>query len=78
LGKHNEEDHMEITTAGATALVDCGTNRQGTPIPACTATEVRQELERAGLIGPGGGLTRTGTVYRQRLMDEVLEKAFGA
>lgn len=69
---------MEITTAAATALIDCGTNRQGTPIPASTVTEVRRELERAGLIGPGAGLTRRGTVYRQRLMDEMLDKAFGA
>lgn len=69
---------MEITGAAATALADCGTNRQGTPIPASTATEVRRELERAGLIGPNAGLTRRGTIVRQRLMDEMLEKAFGA
>lgn len=69
---------MEITTAAATALVDCATNRQGTLIPASTTTEVRRELRRAGLIGPGDGLTRKGGIARERLVDEMLEKAFGA
>lgn len=67
---------MEITTAAAEALINCGTNRQGTPVQA--NGWVTDELRAAGLVGPNAGLTRKGTVYRERLVDETLDKAFGA
>lgn len=69
---------MEITAAAAGALVDAGTNRQGATIPTTTPIEARRELVAAGLIGPTAGLTRKGTIVRERIMEEMLEKAFGA
>lgn len=66
----------KLTAEARTALINVGTNRQGAKV---TGTDVATELElnMAGLIGEGAGLTRTGTIVRQRLMDLALESAFG-
>lgn len=68
----------ELSEAARTALMDVGTNRQGATIPTTTAVAVRRELGDAGLIGRTCGLTRKGTIVRERLMDAALEEAFGA
>lgn len=72
--------HMELTQQAQTALINVGTNRQGATIPTTTPIEAQGELWVAGLIGRGnpGGLTRKGTIVRQRLVDTRLEEAFGA
>ena len=64
-----------LSEAAAKELVAIGTNRQGATnrrIPA----EVIAELQDAKLIGPGFGLTRKGTITRQRIMDSVLDSMF--
>jgi hypothetical protein len=63
-----------ISQAAKDALYGAGTNRQGTKVQG--TPEVLAELDRAGLIGPGGGLTRSGTIARQRVADAKLEEAF--
>jgi len=56
----------ELTEAAKSALISTGTSRQGaTPTSPMTA-EVKAELVDAGLIGPRGGLTRRGTIVRDR------------
>lgn len=65
-----------LTPEALTALANVGTNRQGAEIHPYTATEVRRELQVAGLIGPFGGLTRKGSIVRQRHMDALLDAAF--
>lgn len=57
----------ELTEAAKSALISTGTSRQGaTPThPMTPAT--RQELERLELIGPGGGLTRRGSIVRDQV-----------
>lgn len=65
-----------LTPEALAALANVGTNRQAATIPATTAPVVRLELDAAGLIGPGGGLTRRGTVVRQRHMDALLDSSF--
>lgn len=63
----------EMSTAARTALMSCGTNRQGaTPAPA-TTTATLHELRTLRLIGPGGGLTRRGTIKRELIVNEMLE-----
>lgn len=69
---------MELTEQAQTALINAGTNRQGATIPTTTPIEARRELVAAGLVGACNGLTRRGTIARQRLMDIRLEEAFGA
>ncbi len=50
-------------------------NRQGAKIR--TDTDTQWELIDAGLFGKKGGLTRQGTIVRQRIMDARLDEAFG-
>lgn len=56
-----------ISEAAKSILISTGTSRQGaTPTHPMTPA-VKAELEREGLIGPGGGLTRRGTIVRDRV-----------
>ncbi len=50
-------------------------NRQGAKIR--TDVDTEWELIDAGLFGKKGGLTRKGTIARQRIMDTRLNEAFG-
>lgn len=62
----------QISEAAKQALLSTGTNRQGA-VPTHPMTQaVRQELEAAKLIGTSGGLTRRGTIARERLADAAL------
>ena len=66
-----------LSPQARTALLSVGTNRQGaTPRQRDAGPEVMWELEAAGLIGPGGGLTRKGSIVRQREVTRSLEDAF--
>lgn len=56
------------------ALVNVGTNRQGATVHA--TGDAFWELEAAGLIGIKGGLTRAGSIYRQNMMDRLMDAAF--
>lgn len=64
-----------MSEAARTALINAGTSRQGAVIDA--PLDVKWELENASLIGRGTGLTRQGSIVRERLMNEALDKAFG-
>lgn len=57
------------------ALVNVGTNRQGTAV-VVHDSETFNELLFAGLIGPKGGLTRKGSIERERMMTRLLDAAF--
>lgn len=65
-----------LSKSAETALVNVGTLRQGATVNTITTTEVVAELQTAGLIGPGYGLTRRGTIARQRLVYAALDAAF--
>lgn len=62
-----------ISTAARNALVNVGTNRQAATIPASTPKDVVAELQRAGLIGEGRGLTRRGTIERERYVNMIVD-----
>ena len=57
------------------ALMAAASNRQGTPVPAID--RVRREMQEIGLVGPDGGLTRQGSIERERIMSAELDRAFG-
>ncbi len=60
---------MDLTPAAQSALLSTGTSRQGAK-PTHPMTEaVRLELQDAGLLGEGLGLTRTGTIQRDLFND---------
>lgn len=55
------------------ALLDVGTNRQGAKVADGVGAV---ELYSMGLIGEGMGLTRKGTIARERLVNEAMEAMF--
>lgn len=65
----------KLSAGAERALINTGSNRQGATIPSTTTQEVAQELRRAGLVGLMG-LTRAGTIARERLVNRVLDEAF--
>lgn len=64
-----------MTASARTALINVGTLRQGAT--ATGSPEALAELAKLGLIGPGGGLTRRGTIKRQILMEDELNELLG-
>lgn len=58
------------------ALANVGTSRQGAVLSAGVSALVRTELSVAGMIGQGGGLTRTGSIMRDRIMTAMLDELF--
>lgn len=67
-------EKSELSPAASAALVNAGSNRQGADVPA--TPEVLNELWAAGLIGAGNGLTRAGSIYRQKMMTRLLDASF--
>ena len=65
---------LDLSEDARTALINAGTNRQGAKVMA--TWPVHKELVAAGLIGDGGGLTRAGTIERERLVTEALDDLF--
>lgn len=68
---------MALSTGAADALVAVGTNRQGATVSDRTPANVVDELFGAGLIGVGNGLTRRGTIERERIVRAQLDALFG-
>lgn len=66
----------QMTAAVRTALTSAGSSAIGTPIPRTTDPLVRDHLEKLGLIGSQGGLTRTGSIFRERYVEEDLDLLF--
>jgi len=67
---------MKLSRAAEDALVNASSSRQGAVLPEMSAG-VAAELVNAGLIGGEYGLTRKGTVERERVVTKRLEEAFG-
>lgn len=65
-----------MKTQITSALLAAPTGRQGALVPAIAS--VQRELKELGLVGPDGGLTRAGTIARQRAMSAAEDAAFGA
>jgi len=65
-----------MSAAARTALMDIGTMRQGSTCGPATPSAVVAELKSFGFLGEGGGLTRRGSLERQRIEDEQFEEMF--
>lgn len=64
----------KLSGAAKTALINIGTLRQGATLRPGTAEDVRLELADAGLVGRVNGLTRAGSIERQRLVSEGIDQ----
>lgn len=67
---------MNLSEAAKKALINAGTSRQGAEV--FTDTQTAAELQALGLVKVRFGLTRTGTIARDRAVAEALDGAFGA
>lgn len=61
-----------LSPAAKSALINVGTSRQGALIGGTVKLSVIQELVNAGMIGPQRGLTRAGSIARDRAVNEAL------
>lgn len=67
----------ELSDRARIALVNTGTNRQGARVPVSRNESMAwAELTEAGLIGPDGGLTREGSIYRERHTNQLMDELF--
>jgi hypothetical protein len=66
---------MQMSQAAKDALINAGTNRQGAQVGG--VREVMCELVDLRMVGQHGGLTRKGTIARERAVNEAHDKAFG-
>lgn len=64
-----------LSKEALSALMSTGTNRQGA-VPTFMTEEVREELVAAGMLGPGGGLTRSGSIAREKEADRLMDELF--
>ncbi len=65
-----------LSKEALSVLMSTGTNRQGAVPQTRITEEVREELEAAGMLGPGGGLTRSGSIAREREADRLMDELF--
>lgn len=71
-----EVERAELSRGALSVLMSTCTNRQGAVPQAWAGDEVWAELEEAGMVGPGRGLTRAGSIARQRERDRLLDDLF--
>jgi hypothetical protein len=67
---------MKLSDEAQSVLINTTGGVSGTMVVRCSVP-VSQELREAKLIGRLGGLTRLGTIERERLLAEAEDKAFG-
>ena len=76
-----EENEMankvQLSEAAISALFTATSSTQGASLAGGWHPLVVQELREAGMVGPQGGLTRAGSIRRQRELEVLEEKAFG-
>lgn len=65
-----------LSREALSVLMSTGTNRQGSVPQTLVTEEVREELEAAGMIGPGGGLTLRGSIAREKEADRLMDELF--
>ena len=64
---------LKLSTTARTVLLTAGTNRQGAKTYPLENQTARAELRSAGLIGPDDGLTRKGSIARERIVDSLMD-----
>lgn len=66
---------MTLSTEAKAALINTNTSRQGTLVQGSDAALI--ELFAADYVGMANGLTRKGSIARDRIMSAQLEMMFG-
>lgn len=66
----------KLSREALTALMNVGTSRQGSAVPVARGGELFNELKAAGMIRNGGGLTRAGSIARERHANQLLDELF--
>jgi hypothetical protein len=66
-----------LSEAARSALMAFRSSRVGELIPAGTSGMVSAELLEGGFVGRDSGLTRAGSMGRDALLADALDKAFG-
>lgn len=66
---------MNLSEAAQSALLAARSSRQGERVPRLSPLAVT-ELRCAGMVGDGDGLTRAGSIERERIMTARLDAAF--
>lgn len=71
--------NAELSPEAKTALINAGSSRMGARVlqPSTCTPAAFVELHEAGLIGANDGLTRKGSITRERLVRAALDAAFG-
>lgn len=64
-----------LSTGARSALSSAGSSRQGTRVRAMA--RVVSELADAGLVGAGNGLTQHGSIVRDSIVTQELDRMFG-
>lgn len=65
---------MTMSEQAKSALINTQSSKQGS-VPQ-GSREVFEELRSAGLVGIQGGLTRKGTIERERIVNATLDELF--
>lgn len=65
---------LELSPAAAAAIVNAPCSAQGATVTG--DAEIIKELREAGIIGPKDGLTRTGSIRRERIVSAWLDASF--
>jgi len=65
-----------MSTAARAALITIGTRNYGQTTAPITASDVIAELKNLGYLGPKGGLTRKGSIKRERIMNAIFDAQF--
>lgn len=67
---------QNLSPAAQSIVINLPSSRQGATPKGKNATAALMELQSAGILGADYGLTRTGSVYRDRLLAARLDAAF--
>jgi len=67
---------LVLSKQARSALISVGTNRQGAVVHPNLPAGVLKELRDADLIGRGYGLTRKGSIERERIVDAMMDDLF--
>lgn len=66
----------EMSEAAQSVLINMSSSRQGTTPKGKNPTDALAELQVAGVLGDDYGLTRRGSIVRDRLVSARLDAAF--
>ena len=73
---NDTNQRVELSREALIALSNVGSNRQGAAVPVARNSAVWRELEAAGMIRSGGGLTRAGSITRERHVNQLMDELF--